>query len=70
VVQAGTATSTRVRDQSQSFNKIEVAGDSITVTVESWNGSDFAAQDAQRYEKQDDHWRIAGADKRLDEPAA
>jgi 3',5'-cyclic AMP phosphodiesterase CpdA len=69
VVQAGTATSTRVREQSQSFNRIEVDGPAITVTVESWNGSDFAAQDAQRYEREDDHWRIAGADKRLDEPA-
>jgi 3',5'-cyclic AMP phosphodiesterase CpdA len=69
VVQAGTATSTRVRDQSQSFNRIDVDGASITITVESWNGSDFAAQDSQRYERQGDHWRIAGADKRLDEPA-
>jgi 3',5'-cyclic AMP phosphodiesterase CpdA len=69
VVQAGTATSTRVRNQSQSFNQIQVEDGSITVTVESWNGSDFAAQDAQRYEKQNDHWRVAGADKRLDEPA-
>jgi 3',5'-cyclic AMP phosphodiesterase CpdA len=69
VVQAGTATSTRVREQSQSFNRIEVDGPAITVTVELWNGSDFAAQDAQRYEREDDHWRIAGADKRLDEPA-
>jgi 3',5'-cyclic AMP phosphodiesterase CpdA len=69
VVQAGTATSTRVREQSQSFNRIEVDGPAITVTVESWDGSDFAAQDAQRYEREDDHWGIAGADKRLDEPA-
>jgi 3',5'-cyclic AMP phosphodiesterase CpdA len=69
VVQAGTATSTRVRDQSQSFNRIDVDGASITVTVESWNGSDFAAQDSQRYQRHGDHWRIAGADKRLDEPA-
>lgn len=69
VVQAGTATSTRVRDQNQSFNEIDVNCPVITVTVESWNGSTFAAQDAQRYEKQDDRWRLAGADKRLDEPA-
>jgi len=69
VVQAGTATSTRVREQSQNFNQIEVADGSITVTVESWNGTGFAAHDAQRYERQDGHWRIAGADKKLDEPA-
>jgi 3',5'-cyclic AMP phosphodiesterase CpdA len=69
VVQAGTATSNRVREQSQSFNEIHVDCPVITVTVESWNGSAFAAQDAQRYEKQDGGWRLAGADKRLDEPA-
>jgi 3',5'-cyclic AMP phosphodiesterase CpdA len=69
VVQAGTATSTRVREQDQSFNTIEVDCPMITVTVESWNGSSFAAQDAQRYERQDDHWRLAGADEKLDETA-
>lgn len=69
VVQAGTATSMRVREQSQSFNRIDLDGRSITVTVESWDGSDFAAEDSQRYEKQNDHWQIAGADNRLDEPA-
>jgi 3',5'-cyclic AMP phosphodiesterase CpdA len=69
VVQAGTATSTRVRDQEQSFNKIEIDGARVTVIVESWNGSEFAAQDAQKYEREGDEWRLAGADKRLDEPA-
>jgi 3',5'-cyclic AMP phosphodiesterase CpdA len=59
VIQAGTATSTRVRDQDQSFNRIEVEGPNVTVAVESWNGSDFVAQDAQRFERQDGHWRIA-----------
>ena len=44
VIQAGTATSTRVRDQSQSFNRIEIDGKSVTVIVESWDGSDFAAE--------------------------
>jgi 3',5'-cyclic AMP phosphodiesterase CpdA len=69
VVQAGTATSTRVREQQQSFNRIEIEGPLVTVIVESWNGSDFAAQDAQPYEQEDGGWRIAGADIKLDEPA-
>jgi 3',5'-cyclic AMP phosphodiesterase CpdA len=69
VVQAGTATSTRVRDQSQSFNRIEIDGQRVTVVVESWNGSEFAAEDEQPYRREGDHWRIAGAEKRLDEPA-
>lgn len=60
VVQAGTATSIRLREETQSFNRIDIDGSSATVTVESWTGSDFAAQDAQRYEREDDHWRIAG----------
>ena len=58
VIQAGTATSTRVRDQEQSFNRIEIEGPNVTVAVESWNGSDFIARDAQRFERQDGHWRI------------
>lgn len=69
VVQAGTATSTRVRDESQAFNRIDIEEPSVTVTVECWNGTEFAEQDAQRYEREGDHWRIAGTGKRLDEPA-
>jgi 3',5'-cyclic AMP phosphodiesterase CpdA len=65
VIQAGTATSTRVRDQDQSFNRIEVDGPNVTVAVESWNGSDFIAKDAQRFEQHEGQWRIVqpvGAD--------
>ena len=69
VVQAGTATSVRLRDETQSFNRIEIDGPSVTVTVEAWNGTDFAPQDDQRYEREGDHWRIAGAGQKLDEPA-
>lgn len=59
VVQAGTATSTRLREQDQSFNRIEIDGDSVVVSVETWTGSDFTPQDAQRYQREGDHWRIA-----------
>ena len=69
VVQAGTATSTRVRDQDQSFNRIEIDGRRVTVIVEAWNGSEFVAGDAQPYEREGDHWRIAGANNRVDETA-
>jgi 3',5'-cyclic AMP phosphodiesterase CpdA len=61
VVQAGTATSTRVREESQSFNLIAIEGESVTVTVERWNGSAFVAEDEQRYRRDGDHWRLAGA---------
>lgn len=59
VVQAGTATSLRLRDQEQSFNRIDIEGRSVTVMVETWKRGAFAPQDAQRYEREGDHWRIA-----------
>jgi 3',5'-cyclic AMP phosphodiesterase CpdA len=58
VVQAGTATSTRVREQEQSFNSVDIADGSATITVHAWKGGDFTASDAQRYEWQDGRWRI------------
>src|SRR6478752_3932063 len=58
VVQAGTATPTRVREQEQSFNSIDIAEGSATITVHAWRGSEFKANDAQRYEWRDGRWRI------------
>jgi len=58
VVQAGTATSTRVREQEQSFNTIDIAGVSTTITVHAWNGDEFEANDARRYQWQGGRWRI------------
>ena len=69
VIQAGTATSTRLREMDQSFNLIEVAPDDVTVTVQEWDGSGFASCDAQRYRRVADKWQLkagvtagAGAD--------
>ena len=61
VVQAGTATSTRVREQGQSFNTIEIDGSGVTVTVNAWKGEAFEASDAQRYRQIDGAWRIVRA---------
>ena len=58
VVQAGTATSTRLRDEEQSFNMIEVASCDVTVTVQAWDGNGFASRDAQRYCRVDERWRL------------
>jgi len=58
VVQAGTATSTRVREQEQSFNTIDIAERSATITVHAWNSGEFKPTDAQRYEWWDGRWRI------------
>jgi len=58
VVQAGTATSTRVREQEQSFNVIDIADDCVTITVHAWKGDDFRPSDAQRYEWQEGRWKL------------
>ena len=69
VVQAGTATSTRLRDEEQSFNRIDIEGESVTLTLQNWSGDKFESSTAQRFEREGDHWRVVGAEKQLDEPA-
>ena len=69
VVQAGTATSVRLRDEEQSFNRIDIQGNSVTLTLQRWKDEKFESDTAQRYEREGDHWRIAGAEKAVDEAA-
>ena len=59
VIQAGTATSTRLRDEEQSFNRIDIAGDRVTLTVQSWAGDGFRSGDEQSWAREGDHWRLA-----------
>ena len=59
VIQAGTATSIRLRDEEQSFNRIDIAGGRVTLTVQSWNGQGFVSGDEQTYAREGDHWRLA-----------
>jgi 3',5'-cyclic AMP phosphodiesterase CpdA len=61
VIQAGTTTSTRVREQGQSFNIIDIADGCVTVTVSGWTGEDFKPADAQRYEQHEGRWRLLKA---------
>lgn len=63
VVQAGTATSTRVREQEQSFNTIDINRGCVTVTVNAWTGEAFKAADAQPYQYQGGRWRIVEAEE-------
>jgi hypothetical protein len=65
VVQAGTATSTRVRQQEQSFNTIDIEERSAAITVHSWNGDDFLSGDAQSYERREGRWKL----RKVAEPA-
>ena len=69
VVQAGTATSVRLRDQNQSFNRIDVEGEAVTLTLQSWSGEKFESSTAQKYVLEGDHWRVAGAEKEVEERA-
>jgi len=59
VVQAGTATSTRLMDEAQSFNRIDVEGDRVTLRVQTWGGDGFVSGDEQTYAREGDHWRLA-----------
>jgi 3',5'-cyclic AMP phosphodiesterase CpdA len=61
VVQAGTATSTRVREQDQSFNTIDVGERSVTITINAWNGTQFVTSDAQRFGWREGRWSEARA---------
>ena len=58
VIQAGTATSTRVREQEQSFNVIDIVRRTVAITVEAWKGGEFVAWDVQRYDWTEGRWRI------------
>jgi 3',5'-cyclic AMP phosphodiesterase CpdA len=59
VVQAGTATSTRLRGEPQSFNRIEIDGSGVIVTVEVWNGNNFVSGDAAKFERHRGEWATA-----------
>lgn len=61
VIQAGTATSTRVREQGQSFNTIDINGGRVTVTLNNWLGSAFEATEQKQYEYCDGRWQILKA---------
>jgi 3',5'-cyclic AMP phosphodiesterase CpdA len=69
VVQAGTATSVRLRDEEQSFNRLDIEGEVVTLTLQRWKNEKFESDTEQRYEREGDHWRIAGAEKMADEAA-
>lgn len=58
VIQAGTATSTRLRaDEAQSFNLIHAhANDRVELQVVAWNGTDFHGEDRACYRYDQDHW--------------
>ncbi len=57
VVQAGTSTSTRTRDHANSFNRIDIDGDTLTILVREWDGARFSADEGERYHRAGGRWR-------------
>ena len=72
VIQAGTATSTLMRGEPQRFNRVEVSGTGISVTVLAWDGTDFQARDTERFHRSGQHWELASGEpvEEADEAAA
>jgi 3',5'-cyclic AMP phosphodiesterase CpdA len=61
VIQAGTATSTRLRgDELQSFNWLELGKDQVELQVQRWDGSAFVGGRPTSFEYADGNWRFAG----------
>ena len=68
VIQAGTATSTRLRDEEQSFNLIEVDKSAVAVAVQAWDGAGFASRDAARFVRRGETWETAAGEQLAEAP--
>ena len=61
VIQAGTATSTRLRgDELQSFNWLDLGKDRVELQVQRWDGAAFVAGRPTSFEYAENNWRFAG----------
>ena len=60
VIQAGTATSTRVRGEHQSFNRIVIEGERVEVTLIGWKQAHFEDGDPARFQRRDGRWVLMG----------
>lgn len=56
VVQAATATSTRLRDEPNGYNQIVIDPPHLSVEVRSWGTGAFRREDISRFRKQGDRW--------------
>lgn len=56
VIQAGTATSTRTREHANSFNRIDIDGDVLTIAVREWDGQHFTCDEGERFRRVDGRW--------------
>ena len=61
VIQAGTATSVRLRNNElQSFNWIEAHKGKVAIEVQAWDGARFVAGQPASYSYDGEHWHFAG----------
>lgn len=58
VVEAGTATSTRLRENANAFNVLDIEPDAIVVERHEWQGSRFAVTDTQRFRRTESGWAV------------
>jgi 3',5'-cyclic AMP phosphodiesterase CpdA len=56
VVQAGTATSHRTKDERNSFNMIETEEGFVRVSIRTWNGAAFEEERVEVYREDGNHW--------------
>ena len=70
VIQAGTATSTRLRDEEQSFNLIEVGPGEVMLTLQAWDGNEFVARDAGRFVQAGARWESRTGEHLAEAPEA
>lgn len=70
VIQAGTATSTRLRDEEQSFNLLEIGKSEVTVAVQAWDGDAYRSREAERFARHGAHWETASGEQLAEAPEA
>jgi len=59
VVQAGTATSVRTREEQQSFNVLDLAPSEVTIGLKRWTGTAFEAAEPTRFVEGEEGWAQA-----------
>ena len=58
VIQAGTATSVRTRDEKQSFNVLDVDAEAISVALKRWSGTAFESAEPTRFRRAAGGWEV------------
>lgn len=60
LVQAGTATSTRLRQETNTFNLLRVDGDNLAIERHAWTTADFAVDSSERFRRASTGWVADG----------